>query len=113
MKIQNLMENIFDKNHSQYSIHKEPYVFKNDGKEIDGAFSIINNSNGVIYAVDVDINLENNQYTIKDIDVQDHGNTYDGDAEDKHLITNYINDNFRDLVHLFNNVSEDNDMRNL
>jgi len=113
MKIEFLLESSFGGSNPQFTLKGEPYVFKNDGNEIDGSFAIEDQSNGVVYAVDLVVNPQSGQFKITDIDVQDHGKTYDGDQQDAELVQQFIKANLQQLLHAFDNVSEDNDMRNL
>lgn len=113
MKIFDLLEGLTSGSNPQLVLTGEPSVFNSNDNEIDGSFAIRDQSNGVVYAVDVVVNLQTGQYKITDIDVQDHGKTYDGDQEDAQLVKQYIDSNLENLVHAFQNVSEDNDFRNL
>ena len=96
MKIQNILENVINDqagNGPRFDlVHTNKLNSQSDPANgtFGGSFTIKDHDTGVQYMVDLIFNPQNKKYRIDTINVDDHGQSYEGDAEDTNLVKSFI-----------------------
>jgi hypothetical protein len=96
MKIQNILENIINDesgNGPRFDlVHTNKLNSQSDPANgtLGGSFTIRDHDSGVQYVVDIIYNPQNKKYRLDTINVDDHGHSYEGDAQDVSLVKSFI-----------------------